>query len=170
MGTVDHVSFSPIDGTVEALNDTKKIADIFCKRLFQLQTTLIYSYGHLSQSNIRLRDLRRSLHYFKANGKMLLEKDIRDVCNGQKHPSDLPTPSYGEHELDYCYHPKRGLMCVGVVPYVQNFNMCIGPVLGVSRSINPAEWKPGVVQITKTLRSPDVRLRKFLSTKFSLFV
>jgi hypothetical protein len=167
LGSVDHVCFSPIDDSEEAIHDTIEIADNFCHKIIELNDhhLPVFSYGRLSLSGQRLRDIRRSLNYFKSNGKQLLEKDIITSSSSSSLTTgvQLSMPSYGTLSLEHCYDLRKGVMCVGVVPFVQNFNIqieCVRKVDG-SRTLNEPEnlrWKSKVFDITKRLRSADVSI------------
>lgn len=136
--------------------DTINIADSFCQSLnMQYEHRLpIFTYGRLSHSGFRLRDLRRSLHYFKPNGKTLLEQDIKSLLLGDKSIS-FPAAHYGLNQLQDAYDSKRGIMCVGVVPFVQNYNIRISPK-EKGKNYDSGELKRRITSITKQIRSSDV--------------
>lgn len=144
------------------MDQAVRIADLFCKNILQEYHNQIpiFTYGRLSPSGQRLRDIRRSLQYFKSHGKQVLEHDINRVLHGDTSIS-LPSPSYGRWQLHDCYDSKKGIMCVGVVPFVQNYNIQVIPVYPEGNKTNndvEKSVKSKIAFITKSIRSPDVSL------------
>lgn len=153
LGSVDHISFQPIGNT--ALEEVESIAQKFCHDIHAALNVPIFCYGSANMRNKAVQDgtteetepqplrvVRKALGYF-------------DTSEGENpnHSSLLANmiatskieiiPDYGTLQA---FDPKMGVMCVGAVPYVQNFNVKYGP----------SAPKTLVSQVTKHLRRPDV--------------
>ena len=100
LGTCDHVCFSPLDNS--NIDNVKLIAaDIATE--FQSQFNVpVYKYGAISDNNARLRDIRKSLHYFSST---------HPVNDGLIKDCDVT----------------KGVTCMGVVPFVLNLNIQFSP-------------------------------------------
>lgn len=130
LGVVDHVCFSPI-GDAE-LTDTAEIAKTFSERLYSLEKVPVYNYAAASINGLALKDIRRELGYFQQGSMM-------DNMRQSKQP-----PDFGDMSLDL--NPSKGIMCVGAIKYLQNFNM----------RFRVNDSKKDVMQITKYVRDSDV--------------
>lgn len=100
LGTCDHVCFSPLGST--NIENVKLIAaDIATE--FQNQFNVpVFKYGAISENNARLRDIRKSLHYFTST---------HPVNDGLIKDCDK----------------SKGVTCMGVVPFVLNLNIQFSP-------------------------------------------
>lgn len=105
LGVVDHVCFFPL-GT-STLNEAREEARAFALTLSTTQNIPVFLYGAASDTNIRLRELRKSLGYFTQTGGAIHD------------PIMSISPDFGVPVFDV----KKGLTCVGAVDFVQNFNI-----------------------------------------------
>ncbi|KAG9405675.1 hypothetical protein AC1031_003583 [Aphanomyces cochlioides] len=132
LGAVDHVCFSPLGTTT--LDETAAQASRFLQTMTGSQPHLpIYGYGHLTGH--RLRDIRRRLGYFDMTASNALETLAQTL---PVTPSTFNSSS--------TWSPKHGVMCVGVVPFVLNFNM----------RCRSSGSKATVAKITASIRSKEV--------------
>jgi glutamate formiminotransferase len=152
LGTVDHVCFSPI-GPETSMNDAKDVAIRFAEQISVEEQVPVYLYGELSAEKARLKEVRRQLGYFSFPSQSIPSSGAAATLDEakasfmerlQKHVQESEiSPSFGSRES---FSASKGVMCVGVVPYVQNFNM----------KFRIADPKKAVMQVTKAVRGPTV--------------
>lgn len=140
LGVVDHISFSPIGD--ESIERTQSIANEFCAQLSGAHPDLsVCCYGHLDPSHVRLQHLRRSLGYFQHDYKQALFTAIKES------DKDLPSARFGPQlQPPSSFLKHKGLTCVGVVPWVQNFNV----------KFASHHKKSDITPITQAVRCPEV--------------
>jgi len=140
LGTVDHISFVPLENST--ISDATLVAKSFCQSFIDSFQVPIYSYGELSSTKKKLKNLRKELGYF----------DQSQIQSSVPSVSSVPVPDYVTSSSPSSIHQniRHGLTCVGVVPFVLNFNIRF-------RSIDP---RSKVTQITQHLRSSNVRKKK----------
>lgn len=155
LGCVDHISFQPIGNTL--LADVEPIAQRFCKTIHEDLNIPIFCYGSANMRNKNKISLTDKTEKIEAQQLRVIRKELGyfDSCEGDMplHSMRLAkliaskqvplTPDYGDLEA---FDPKKGVMCVGAVPYVQNFNIKYLPIAP----------KALVSQVTKYVRRDDV--------------
>jgi glutamate formiminotransferase len=141
LGTVDHVSFSPL-GPGTTLDETKEVARAFAAQLHNSDKIPIYFYGEASLEKMKLKDIRRDLGYFDYPSDCDPESKEVFLLNLAGKLTELK-PSLGSNSD---FTNERGLMCVGTVAYVQNFNM----------RFRQEDSRKAVMQVTKAVRSSSV--------------
>lgn len=128
LGTVDHISFVPLENAT--ISEATQTANAFCRSFMESFQVPMYSYGDLSPHKTRLRDLRKELGYFEGQTQAVSSTNIL-------------TPTYAPTTRD----ATKGIACVGVVPFVLNFNI----------RFRVSDPRQKVTQITQFLRSTHVR-------------
>lgn len=157
LGAVDHISFAPIGST--SLEEVEEIAKGFCKDLYDSEKLPIYCYGSANMKlptqtstsglvaeaieGMPLRTLRRELGYFESSSLDSLNHANRLAKSVTAKEIGL-SPDFGSLEEDF--DPKKGVACVGAVPYVQNYNVKYFANID----------KKSVSQITAAIRRPDI--------------
>ena len=153
IGAVDHVCFSPLVFNTNTISSISNIANSFASSLSCNERVPVYTYGHASSSSMKLRDIRRSLGYFDPNNtttnSSTTEKSgpkiistIRQLLSN----SDSIKASYGDEYTHDATFDSKGVMCVGGIPMVLNFNM----------RFRPCDSKSLVMQVTKHVRQEGV--------------
>lgn len=106
LGAVDHICFSPLGS--QALAGVGTIARTFARDLSTRLAIPTYTYGEASLSGARLQDIRRGLGYFSVPAETTMSVPV-------------PRPAT---DFD-CSAPNTtlGVVTVGAVPLVVNFNM-----------------------------------------------
>ena len=135
LGTTDHVCLSPLGS--QSLESVGAAASALAAKLTCTQGVPVYTYGAASGLRTRLRDIRRSLGYFGKTDAPPVRKDL--------HAGELPPlkPDYGE---TLPVDARRGIVCVGAVPLIVNFNM----------RFRKGDPRSKVIQVTKAVRSTSV--------------
>lgn len=128
LGTVDHISFVPLENAT--MLDATNVAQSFCQSFVESFQVPIYTYGELSPTKLKLKDLRKQLGYF-----------------GVSSTQSTSSPPVADFVPSITNTINHGITCVGVVPFVLNFNIRF-------RSIDPRQK---VTQITQHVRSTYVR-------------
>ncbi|ETV96456.1 hypothetical protein H310_10208 [Aphanomyces invadans] len=151
LGTVDHVCFSPL-GTA-TLDESAAEASSFASSLQCNEPTLpIYAYGPVL-TGLRLRDIRKRLGYFSAKETCGAQTIAALMTTVREHP---PTTAWRRVLAQQSSHDelcrqdvspaKHGVLCVGSVPFVLNYNLRC-------RLQDP---KVAVAKITSAVRCPEV--------------
>jgi hypothetical protein len=146
---VDHICFYPLGST--NLMDSAKLSCSFASQLHEIEDIPIYLYGSAYQQfhqpaveqPRKLQDIRRQLGYFQQ------EKELRTCSNSIRRselvqtsfaainnhfPPDLlcsstvpstTTTTTNNSNNSSILQEKKGLTCIGCVPFVRNFNIRI---------------------------------------------
>ena len=151
LGSVDHVCFSPLQNTSsDSNNDYQFILDEACDAARQFSCTIhslervnVFFYGHLSPVHRKLADTRRALGYFQDGHKIEPQLSCWERLRNKWHSSGIiPDVGNMEEEVD----GKKGIMCVGSIPFVLNFNIRFD----FSNNLS------SIKQVTKHIRGPHV--------------
>ena len=136
LGVIDHVCFFPLGSM--PMEKVVMQAKRFASEINSSENIPTYYYGEASPlssctNKIKLKDIRKSLGYFDSTFPNLKN------C---PYPPDL-----GPTAIDH----SKGVMCVGTVPFVQNFNI----------RFQAGSKKKAVIEVTKFIREEYVRISLF---------
>lgn len=147
LGLVDHIALHDLpvclaEGRAETRQSEDSIAAAIAKDLaadLAMRFALpAYLYGDAHPHGRRLRDLRRQLRYFKtgslasacssteltareAVAPHITAPDITTGAAGMAESPDGSAPDYGPLQP----HPSKGLLCIGSVPPIYNYNIAV---------------------------------------------
>lgn len=141
LGVVDHVCISPLGEA--SLSSTVDAAQDFISRLHSKHSLPFFTYGQASSQQARLQNIRRSLGYFDQ-AKLLNDPDFSFGCfTADQVQKQVILPDIGTFDQ---VTPQAGVCCLGVVPFVRNFNM----------RFRECDKKAQIAQITAQIRCPEV--------------
>lgn len=132
LGTIDHISFTTLDSKLISIEKVAEFAKEFSIEYSDYHKIPVFAYG-LASSFLpprSLKDIRKSLNYFNKN-------TISYSTALDSFPCD-----YGLLQID----GKKGITCIGAVPFVLNYNM----------RFRKTDLKEKVMEITKDIRSDKV--------------
>jgi len=141
LGIIDHVCISPLGDA--NISSTVSWALDFGSRLHEAHNLPIFSYGYASTQQERLQSIRRSLGYFDQ-AKLLNDRSFsfgQFTAEQVKKSALHPTFGTVEHVT-----AKSGICCLGVVPFVRNFNI----------RFRKSDTKASIAKITAHVRCPEM--------------
>jgi len=149
LGSIDHVCFSPLVSNDDTLNIVGEFAKSFASLLSNDENIPVFTYGYANDNRLKLRDIRRNLGYFEpiilSNESNLGPKIINSIR--QNLSNNNIKPIYGDEYLDNNINfDKKGLMCIGSVPMIINYNM----------RFRVCDSKNLVMQVTKYCREEGI--------------
>ena len=149
LGSVDHVCFSPLVSNDDTLDKVGECAKRFASSLSNDERIPVFTYGMANDDRLKLRDIRRNLGYFEP---IVLSEDSNlgpKLINliRQNLSKDTFKPTYGDDHADNNHNfDKKGVMCIGSVPMIINYNMRFR--VGDSKNL--------VMQVTKHCREEGI--------------